>query len=134
MNKEEIINETNATRSERWIQSTDLNITNIENSIIAINNNYIFDVEHIEFLVNGDFLQNTNVRIYHPNLNDMKEITEWLTPYFNDRFVLVTDNNYIYAIQYDLPYNFNSDVYDFKEGDRRLKIKYVIQFYLVLCT
>jgi hypothetical protein len=103
----------------------DLNKTYVESSVIAIDDKYIFDSEHIEYLIDGEFLPPATVRVYNPNVSDMKEITQWMAPYFENGFVLVTDNNYTFAIQDDLPYNFNSDAYEFKEGDRRLMIKYV---------
>jgi hypothetical protein len=124
----------NPTSVRRWVTSSCLNERCVEPSTIAINGKYIFDNNHIDYFLSNDTHPHNNVYTYHANVNDLKEITEWISPFFNNRFVLVTDNNYTYAIQDDLPYNFNSDVFDFKEGDRRILIKYVILINLVCYT
>lgn len=128
------INETsgdNPTTVRRWIPSSDLNDKYVQQSSVAINGKYIFDNHHIDYLLSNDISPHNNVYTYHANVNDLKEITEWISPFFNNRFSLITDNNYTYAIQEDLPYNFNSDIFDFKEGDRRVLIKYVTHLNIV---
>jgi hypothetical protein len=118
----------------RWTCSDDLNEMRIQQSTIAINGKYIFDNHHIDYFLTNDTQPHPNVYVYHPNVSDLKEITEWISSYYNNRFVLVTDNMYTYVLQDDLPYNFNSDIHDYKEGDRRILIKYVILLNIVYST
>ena len=112
---------------KNWCLGQDLS-TYVDNSVVSLNNKFVFDSSLLESFT-SDFIEET----YIPKEYDLPFVAEWIKPFYNGRYSLITFHDQIYVLQGEVNQVFNPLEHTFLQNDRRLVIKYVLLINLVCC-